>query len=302
MLQRGSLGVTIEELSGCDEGTLVPLEVSDGQAAALPGLSDNADLVDATLPLDEALASKALPVSGGRARSLAQRIPRRLLFATLVVLVGALWMWSPLGEMGRPARLAAVLDFLRETRFGAPVAVIIFVVAAVLMVPVTVLIVAMALVFGPWTSFAGAFTGSLLAAALTYVLGRYMFRDWVRRQSGTKLRQVSEQLQQRGAMTVAAIRVLPIAPFTVINLMAGATAVRLRDFLLGTAIGMGPGIFALCLASGPVVRAIRDPKPTTIALSLVLVVLVFALGHWGRRLAERLADRLGGNRTKEARS
>jgi phospholipase D1/2 len=50
------------------------------------------------------------------------------------------------------------------------------------------------------------------------------------------------------AWSMAGLRLIPIAPFTVVNLLAGAARVRLRDFLLGTLIGMGPGIVLICLS------------------------------------------------------
>jgi phospholipase D1/2 len=43
-------------------------------------------------------------------------------------------------------------------------------------------------------------------------------------------------------LAVAAIRLVPIAPFTLVNLIAGASKIRFADYLLGTVIGMAPGL------------------------------------------------------------
>jgi uncharacterized membrane protein YdjX (TVP38/TMEM64 family) len=48
--------------------------------------------------------------------------------------------------------------------------------------------------------------------------------------------------------SLAGLRLIPIAPFTIVNLVAGASGVRLRQFLAGTLIGMGPGIVLICLS------------------------------------------------------
>ena len=41
---------------------------------------------------------------------------------------------------------------------------------------------------------------------------------------------------------MTAVRLVPVAPFTIVNLLAGAGHVRFRDFMIGTAVGMTPGI------------------------------------------------------------
>ena len=44
---------------------------------------------------------------------------------------------------------------------------------------------------------------------------------------------------------MAVVRNLPVAPFTIVNMVAGASHIKLGDFLLGTALGMAPGIVAI---------------------------------------------------------
>ena len=113
------------------------------------------------------------------------------------------------------------------------------------------------------------------------------------------MNELSRRLGQRGLLAVIAVRVLPVAPFTVVNLVAGASHIRLRDFLLGTLIGMTPGIFAVTVFSDRLLTALRDPSPTAIA-TLVAVVGVIAGGAIAARgwLTRRTGERPAAQHTR----
>jgi uncharacterized membrane protein YdjX (TVP38/TMEM64 family) len=59
---------------------------------------------------------------------------------------------------------------------------------------------------------------------------------------------------------------LPIAPFTIINLIAGASHISFRDFVLGTIIGMAPGTLILVVFVDRIAAAVRHPGPVTFTL------------------------------------
>jgi uncharacterized membrane protein YdjX (TVP38/TMEM64 family) len=69
------------------------------------------------------------------------------------------------------------------------------------------------------------------------------------------------------------VRVLPVAPFIVVNVVAGASHIGLRDFLLGTLFGMTPGIVLTVTFAHHLAEAARRPTAGTIAV-LVLVGLI----------------------------
>ena len=87
---------------------------------------------------------------------------------------------------------------------------------------------------------------------------------------------------------MAVVRVLPIAPFTIVNMVAGSTHISARDFLIGTAIGMGPGILAIMIFEGGLEKLIREPGWEGIAvLSLALLGAVSTLVFGKRWLMKR---------------
>jgi uncharacterized membrane protein YdjX (TVP38/TMEM64 family) len=130
--------------------------------------------------------------------------------------------------------------------------------------------------------------GMLLAGVVSYAPGRLVRRDTVRRLAGPRLNRLSAALYHRGALAVAVVRLLPIAPYVVVNLVMGAMRIRLRDFVLGSLVGIVPGMLAATVLSEQISRLLVAPAEINgwlIAIAVVLLVTVVYLGQrWLRRL------------------
>jgi uncharacterized membrane protein YdjX (TVP38/TMEM64 family) len=85
---------------------------------------------------------------------------------------------------------------------------------------------------------------------------------------------VSRHLHRRGLSTVIAVRVLPVAPFIMINMVAGALRVRQRDYLLGTFIGLTPATISIFLLMDRLTAAWRAPGFSSYVALLACVVLL----------------------------
>ncbi|MEP7208956.1 MAG: VTT domain-containing protein [Casimicrobiaceae bacterium] len=268
----------------------------DGQrtlASADPELDPMVDAVtpdhgvlDPEQPLDpDLIMDELVPVPEHRAG-----VRRRMLglLALVLALAGlaATWRFTNLGaQLGFDdlVRYAAWIDASPV----APLLVALAYVAGGLMVfPVTVLIAVTTLVFGPFQGSLYALGGALLSAAVVYALGRALGRDTVRRLAGKNLNALSRRLARRGLLAMLLVRLVPIAPFSMINAVAGASHIGWRDFLLGTALGLTPGIVMTAAFVDRAIAAVRHPGPATFAL-LALVVLLFGGAGWmlRRRLA-----------------
>jgi phospholipase D1/2 len=90
--------------------------------------------------------------------------------------------------------------------------------------------------------------------------------------TGRQFRRIAESLKHRGLPTMIVLRMLPIAPFTVVNLVVGASGIAARDFALGTVIGMAPGTVSLCVFQAQLLEAVRHPD----AKNLVILAAVAA--------------------------
>jgi uncharacterized membrane protein YdjX (TVP38/TMEM64 family) len=84
--------------------------------------------------------------------------------------------------------------------------------------------------------------------------------------------------------------VVPVGPFSIVNIVAGASHIRWRDFLLGTVIGLVPGVTVASVFVDRVAAAILEPGFGTFALlaavGTALIALVWAIGRKLRHRAE----------------
>jgi len=110
--------------------------------------------------------------------------------------------------------------------------------------PKGVLSIAGGVAWGLWVGSLIVLIGALIGAALSFWLGRVLGRDAVEHFTGGRVRAVDDMLQRHGLLSVIALRLIPILPFTLINYAAGLTAVRVRAYALGTVIGIIPGTLA----------------------------------------------------------
>jgi phosphatidylserine/phosphatidylglycerophosphate/cardiolipin synthase-like enzyme/membrane protein DedA with SNARE-associated domain len=212
------------------------------------------------------------------------------LISALLLGIAAAWQWTPLGDWLDVETLSRWEASLQATPFAPLLVIAVYVLAGLLVAPVTVLIVATALAFEPLTAFAYAMLGCLASAAVTYGLGRWLSRDIIRRLAGGRVERLSQRLAQRGLVTVLTLRLVPLAPFTITNLVAGASRLRFRDFILGTLLGMMPGILAIAVFEERLEDVIREPGALNLAVLLglaILIVIVAALIRRWLRKEER---------------
>jgi uncharacterized membrane protein YdjX (TVP38/TMEM64 family) len=159
--------------------------------------------------------------------------------------------------------------------------------ATLTMFPRPLITLAAVLAYGPLLGFAYAMTGMLAAALLTYSAGRWLSRDLIRRVAGRRLNRLSRELRRRGLLSVIAVRLVPVAPFIVVNMVAGAAHIRVSHYVLGTAIGILPGTLVATVFGGQLHSALRDPDSINyglIGISVGAVVLAFfAVRRWLRR-------------------
>jgi phospholipase D1/2 len=123
-----------------------------------------------------------------------------------------------------------------------------------------VLIAATAAAFGPWLGFAYAAVGSLLSALVSFGIGALIGRQTLTDVLGPRLNRIRRKVRNKGVLAVAVVRLVPVAPFGIINLVAGASHIRLLDFMLGTALGMLPGIAVLAALGHQVIEVLVEPS------------------------------------------
>ena len=246
-------------------------------------------MFDSEKPIDaDELVEQFVP------RDVHRPVPRRLIafgaFAIALILLAVAWRWTPLRDMVNLAsmiKLARSLDAMPYT----PLAVIVgYVVAGLLMVPVSLLIGVTGIVFGPATGTLYALGGSLLSAIVSYGIGRWLGKDTVKRMLGPRVKRMHNYIVKRGIVAVAVIRLFPVAPFTMVNMIAGAFHIPFRDYLIGTTLGMAPGIIITVTFAHHLAEAVRNPSPGRIAVLAGVAILIIATAIGLHRVFERRAN------------
>lgn len=220
-------------------------------------------------------------------RALGRR--RVMLFSGVILLLLALaaaWRWTPLQQWLSPDYVSTWLNQFSSPAVKAVVAIGAFTAAAVLMVPLTLLAVVAGIAFAGWQAFAYVLTGAMAAALIGFLAGRYLSRDLLNRVSGSQLDKLSKRLAKRGTIAVAVLRLVPIAPFAVFNIVAGSSHLGWRQFTIGSLLGMAPGLAAITLFSGTLWQAVRVPSLSNVVITLAaasgLIIVAWLVKRWLR--------------------
>jgi len=271
--KHGSLIDAIEALR--DKGrSLRPLGVTDedewSTVLADQPMIDPAEPVDVDSLLSDVVARHERKPASGRAVAIA------LIVFALAALALA-WRYTPLREWINVESLVHLSDRFEASPFAPLIVIGGFVLGGLLVIPLTMLIAATGIVFGPWLGMLYSLLGATLSAVFVYGIGREVGRDAVRRVAGRRINDLSRRIAKRGLLAMLFVRIVPIAPFSIINLVAGASHLGFRDFLLGTILGLLPGTILISFFVDRILAAVRHPGPVTFAL-LALVAGVAIAG------------------------
>lgn len=221
----------------------------------------------------------------------AESARRRLLIWACVLaallLVAAAAGWSPLGRELDLHALGHWLAQFRAEPWAPPLVLAAFVASTLLMLPITLMVVLTAVVFGPVLGYGIALVATLASAAAGFGLGRLLGHRHVTWLAGGRAERLSRRIARHGVITIALLRMIPMAHFTVVSLAAGITHIRLPSFLAGTLLGMAPGMAVLIFFVDRLTIAALQPDPQQFAVALatgaILLAGLLGMRHWLRR-------------------
>ncbi len=217
---------------------------------------------------------------------------RRLIKALLIIVaflgLAAAWRWTPLGDWVDVDSAKAAARWIEAQPYTPLMVPAAYVIGGFLSFPVTLMIIATAVIFGPWMGLVYALLGAEISALVMFAAGRRLGRGLVRRYAGDLLNRLSRKLSDTGLIAVITFRVIPVAPFSVINVAAGASEIRFRDFALGSFIGLIPGTLAVVLVEDRILESLRHPGLGNFgAVAAVVAAAGFGLILLRRRLRSR---------------
>ncbi len=210
-----------------------------------------------------------------------------VLVIALLAALALSWHFTPLREYLNVKTMTSWVNRLDQGPMTPLLMLGLYVGGSLVFVPVSLLIAATALAFPPLPGMAYALGGSLAASAVLYWLGRILGRGPVRRLAGRRLNRLSRRLARMGVLSVALLRLLPVAPFSVVNLVSGASHLSFGQFMLGTLIGMAPGIMVLTLFTDRLKAVIMRPGWGSLGLFLAVTAILTVVALRLRKRLER---------------
>jgi pyruvate/2-oxoglutarate dehydrogenase complex dihydrolipoamide dehydrogenase (E3) component/uncharacterized membrane protein YdjX (TVP38/TMEM64 family) len=171
---------------------------------------------------------------------------RLALIAVVAVLIGAFFAFDLASYVSLDSlreHQAAIVAYRDENRYEAALIYFaVYVAVTALSLPgATVMTLAGGAFFGlAWGTVLVSFA-STIGATLAFLLGRFLFRDAVQSRFGENLRAVNAGVARDGAFYLFTLRLVPLFPFFVINLLMALTPIRTLTFFLVSQLGMFPG-------------------------------------------------------------
>jgi uncharacterized membrane protein YdjX (TVP38/TMEM64 family) len=133
---------------------------------------------------------------------------------------------------------------------------------------------------------------STLGATLAFLSARFVLRDWVQGKFGERLRAVDEGLEKDGAFYLFTLRLIPVFPFFVINLLMGLTRIKTRTFFWVSQLGMLPATIVFVNAGTQISRI--ESTSGLLSPTLIASFVALALFPWAAKAIVALVKRSRG--------
>lgn len=175
--------------------------------------------------------------------------------------------------------------------WSLPVAVAAFAALAFIGTPQIVLIAAAVVAFGPVTGAAYSWIGTMASALVGFYLGRAAGAATLERLSGEGVARFMRLVGENGFLASLIVRLVPSAPFIVVNMAAGVTPMRALHFVAGTGIGIVPKIVLTAFAGASIIQLMRgEIGRHWVAIAAVAGVWL-VIGWFARRWLRGRADK-----------
>lgn len=168
-----------------------------------------------------------------------------LKLTVLLVFLAAAFCFFRYTDLGRSINIDSIKSFIEDVdpRLARLLYVLLYVVGCLLLLPGVLMSFVGALLFGVWEGTLYTWIGATIGATLAFLLAKALGRDFVDQLLGGRLQSLDQRLRERGFVSLLVVRLVPLFPFNGVNFGCGFTSIRVRDYVLATAIGIVPGTF-----------------------------------------------------------
>lgn len=205
----------------------------------------------------------------------------RTIWVSLALLggVGVLMILGKSGAFGFAEHVDEQLAGLRNSPWGLPATILVFIVTAFIAAPQFVLMAACIVAFGPWLGSVYAMAGQMAAAWLHFYMGRWGGRELVERFGGNTINRLSNFIGRNDFLASMIVRSVPTAPAIVVNMAFGASKASFWRFMAGCFIGSLPKTLIVALLGQSVMSAMGGGLIVAVGgvIAIVSIWIVVAL-------------------------
>jgi uncharacterized membrane protein YdjX (TVP38/TMEM64 family) len=171
------------------------------------------------------------------------------------------------------AFIDSTLGEARRTHIGLPVTIAVFTLTAYVGAPQFVLILACVVAFGPEQGFWFAWIATIVSGAATYFTGRLAGAETRKRFGGATGGRFTRFMGKNGFLASLIVRLVPSAPFVVVNMAFGAARVGFLAFIGGLALGVLPKTAILAFGMDAIFDALEGKVGSAVAMGVAAIAL-----------------------------
>lgn len=164
--------------------------------------------------------------------------------------------------------------------WGPVVFILAFSIGPSFLIPGFIMIVAGGLAFGPLWGAIYSIVGANIGAVIAFGAGRALGRSLVERSIGKRFDSLLQRIARNGFQIILYLRLLiPIVPYTALNLVAGVSRIEFRDYFMGSLLGLIPGTILFAYLGS----SLWHPLSFGFFVAVGLIMVCLACGEFYRR-------------------
>jgi phospholipase D1/2 len=210
-------------------------------------------------------------------------IPPKLIIAVLAIIALVLvWKITPLSEYASPEKIVPLLEKVKNTPWAFPAGMAAYVVGTLIFFPHMIMTATVVIVFPPAEAFLISMLGSLVSCVIGFFAGKQLGEDSLRAMTGRYAKKIAHYADKGGLIGLTLLRLVPIAPYTVVNLALGMMNVPFWRLMGATVLGMLPGTAVSVLLGQSALSFWKHPDAHNMMIlggGLVAWILVIVLSH-----------------------
>ncbi len=212
------------------------------------------------------------------------------IIAIIIIVSVVVWAASRLIGFDENGILAQTFQAVAHSPWAIPVVVLTFTLGSFVGAPQFVMIALAVAAFGPLKGFLLSYGATLVSATVNFQMARQLGARWLRERGYQTFDKVSDMVGRNGFMTAMLVRIVPSAPFVVVNAGMGLTHTPYAHFIAGTALGVVPKTAVIALL-GKVVERARSGDTAAIAYLTAAILLWLVLALFARHVIQRRRTR-----------